>query len=106
MRDIEDKMCIVMGDLNAHLGALENGRNISAAGERLLDNFANRGFILTNDRVPTYYSSSNESYTELLDVCFMRTGGNDIRWTWDSRNCFTSDHNLTSIELKTQMKKI
>ena len=100
--DSNGKFLCFMADTNAHIGALhdiDHGRPSTPIGERLLDNFSERGFILTNEIIPTYFSAANEEYSELLDMCFVKQGSSILGWDWKSDCCCSSDHNLTSLEV-------
>lgn len=102
IKDLGENLCCVLGDLNVHLGVLDNNRPIDRMGENLLNNFESRNFHLVNDPVPTYFSQSNADYYELLDTCFLKTGGSALLWGWDCLVGETSsDHIITILTLKT-----
>ena len=102
VRNSENKFICFMSDTNAHIGALhdeETNRPSSEIGDRLLNNFSDRGLQLVNDLIPTYFSASNPNYSELLDMCFIKQANSNLGWDWSSECCYSSDHNLTSLEV-------
>ena len=104
---LHDSSCIVMGDLNVHLGILDDGQQMSRAGETLLNKFSSKGFGLLNRAIPTYYSASNDSYAEILDLCFIKKGRSRLRQHWTSLpGMILSDHELTILELSTTSTNI
>lgn len=98
---LNGNFCCVIGDFNAKLGLMGEGTSPSRAGERLIENFAERRFHVVNDDRPTYFSASNADYCEALDVCFVNKGASRLFHNWTTAEATTSDHDLTCLELTT-----